>query len=180
MPKGKYLTIMFILSICACPALAYEASEELTQENSPPESSIQEEGTSIELTHYATSRTGKLKTGDIRILGSLQELKNFYVELGVWEYEKGTKFVESIDFSHEQIVLVVSQPLDSCKRAGVKSVKRFQGDYLEVTLETFWRKSCQPKPNYPENLRYQVFELPIERPVAKVDVVYTSRADEYP
>lgn len=181
--KRKLLavTLTVALALLASASIADEESEALVQGDSVSESSDQEQGIPISLERFHfEALTNKLRTGDTRILDNFQKLQEFFVELhGPEGTGSAGRLAQSIDFSREVFVVVGSQPLDTCKRAVITALERIKGDHLKVTVEISWRKSCQPSP-LPEKFRYQAIGMPIERPIAKVEVVYTSRIIEFP
>lgn len=181
--KIKLFTLMFSLMIViyAPATLAEETSEALAQGDSASQASDQEQGVPISLPHfYLQALTYKFKTGDTRILPSLKELQDFYVELkGPRGVDTANRTAEFIDFSREVFVVVTSQPMTICKDAGVSALERIQGDQIKITVEENVREPCEPGP-LPERKRYLVIGMPIDRPVAKVEVIYTSKTIQLP
>lgn len=162
------LSVLFILSCLSKTGFA--------QEGISNEQSSAEQGVPLSLERiYIFSRKYigkkytdewmKLKAGDSIVFSNIQEVQEVYGP----EKEKG--IAQVTDFDRQAWVLVVSELLNTCKRAGVKSIERIEEDQIRIKVETLLTEPCKPKAG---EERYQIIGMPIERPVAKVEVVLTS------
>jgi hypothetical protein len=158
-------------------------AEEVPQPSTQPESGLaspNQEGVPLSLNRHQllsrkfldkkyTDEWMKLKEGESRILSDFNQVEKLY----------GTSKAKGIsnytDFSRQVFVVVVSELLDSCKRAGVTGLERIRDTHLKVTVQTLLDKDCQ---SVPGEERYQIIGMPVERPVESIEVVYTFKMTE--
>lgn len=113
----------------------------------------------------------RVKAGDSWIFSNSQELENFYGP------KEAAKLNSRINFSSQAFVLVVTELLDSCKTGDIHSLERVGEDTLKVTMITRLKLPCTSEPAVEH---YRLLLFPIERPVAKVDVVYIEKLTHLP
>jgi len=126
------------------------------------------------------SYTDKLNTGDTRIFGNAEAFRQFFHSINPESDQSrveaaADRTIASVDFDHQVVVVVVSQPVDFCRQqVGVAQVEQSNGNHLRVTVKGHVTDGCRPE-DFPgawrESDRFAVVGITVKKPVKVIDDV---------
>lgn len=170
--------LVSILSVCPLPTYAEEretTSLEITKENGFSNTPEANEG--IYLPKFTMLGSSiKYPSGYTKVIGNLQELKDFYTEFGGKKEEEenvAVRDAKHIDFDNEVFVFISVADDDKCTIPNFNKIRRIGGDVIKVIIviddHSFHKLCDSPKEYIPSKSgpRYTFMTI-IPRPVRQV------------